>query len=771
MNKKNISIAALLTALPIIPTAAQQSLATDNALTGCRMEIEGSSIPTNAESLFDGDESTIFHLDNATSASMIFTLAQPWYVHGVNLVAGENMDMAPTKVSLYGLDEETGAWKAITRTGSAVSIEMPFANGTVRASAVGKAYATFKVEITAIANSTSLELAELQLMGIPVTDNAISTRENGTYLMPAFAENQDAVDDRDPKTAVTFKNVSKENGLRDAWIQYSFDTPTAIRSYSVTSNRYASRTQRPTEWELLASNDGENWTTLDLRCNEGIFDAEGQISTRPVGEHQQAHIDFAGLADKIHSGLRKNFMRKWGNGQYLIAAWNPDPDKMDYGYNYWWMAHAIDAYIDAYARSGNRTYQTSANSIRTGMYTAYDAGRQDLWNSFYDDMEWMNLACIRGYENFTSGRDKWLEEAKQLFDWIWVGWNDEDGGGIRWNSGTGTGKNSCSNAPAIIGAAKLYQITGEQEYLDKAKMIFDWMLTHSRFDDGFIKDSPHNDNRGWTFSYNQGTWVGGLLELYRITKEQKYYDIAVDLMDKSLFETWFSPDGIMRESGVGDGGMFKGIYIRYITNWVLSGFLDPERQYRYAQYLVENARSLYNCALRKPELKIMPDWKHRSERNEWGDNGGQDGKYFSSNLLSGLFLFESVDMLRRAGLTDDNYAVINPAAGKPYRHYRINFIDNNGASDLQVAGFALYDTTSSGLETIATDDMAKPEITVENGTIYVTGDADTTVEVYSTDGTCVHRSAAGEISGNFQHGIYVVRAVSASSVTVTKVAL
>ena len=771
MNKTNIHIAALLATVSVAPAAAQQVLATDNALAGCKMEIEGAQMPVTAENLFDGDDTTIFHLDNATEASMIFTLRQPWYVQGVNLVAGDNLEMAPAKVSIYGLDEEAGTWKAITRTNTAVSIQTPFTGEVARALSIGKAYNTIKVEVTAISNSTSLELAELQILGIPVTDQAISTQENGKFIMPAFAENQDAIDNRDPKTAVTLRNGSGESGLNDVWIQYSFNTPTAIRSYSVTSNRYASRAQRPTEWELLASDDGENWTTLDVRCNEGIFESEGYISTRPIGEDQLAHIDFAKLADEIHSGIRKNFMRKWGKGQYLIAAWNPDPSKIDYGYNYWWMAHAIDAYIDAYARTENRTYQNSANSIRTGMYTAYDAGRQDLWNSFYDDMEWMNLACIRGYENFTTGRDKWLEEAKQLFDWIWVGWNDDDGGGIRWNSGDGTSKNSCSNAPAIIGAAKLYQITGEQQYLDKAIMIFDWMLTHSRFDDGFIKDSPHNDNRGWTFSYNQGTWVGGLLELYRITKDQKYYDIAVDLMDKSLFETWFSPDGIMRESGVGDGGMFKGIYIRYITNWVLSGFLDPERQYRYAQYLVENARSLYNCALIRPELKIMPDWKHRSERNEWGDNGGQDGKYFSSNLLSGLFLFESVDMLRRAGLTDENYTVINPAAGKPYRHYRINFLDNNGSSDLQVSGFALYNTTTSGINTTISDSTARPEITVENGRITVTGDSDMTVEVFSTSGTCLYRGCAGDIGQDFPHGIYVVRTTSANSSAVTKVAL
>ena len=126
MNKTNIHIAALLATVSVAPAAAQQVLATDNALAGCKMEIEGAQMPVTAENLFDGDDTTIFHLDNATEASMIFTLRQPWYVQGVNLVAGDNLEMAPAKVSIYGLDEEAGTWKAITRTNTAVSIQTPY---------------------------------------------------------------------------------------------------------------------------------------------------------------------------------------------------------------------------------------------------------------------------------------------------------------------------------------------------------------------------------------------------------------------------------------------------------------------------------------------------------------------------------------------------------------------------------------------------------------------------------------------------------------------
>ncbi len=488
-----------------------------------------------------------------------------------------------------------------------------------------------------------------------------------------------------------FAEVKNGDSIDDVWIQYSFDKPQTISAYSLSASPTAKASMRPAAWELLASDDGANWVTLDLRCNDDGCQIDSVTSVRSLSA-QNGGIDFADISDRLFLLTDTAFLRPYADGKYLIHSWHPDESKHDLSYNYWWMAHAIDAYIDAYQRTADDRYRIIANDIKTGMYTAYDSTRQDLWNSYFDDMEWMNLACIRAFESFPDS-SRWLSEAVQLFDWIWQGWNYDNGseGGIRWNSEDGTGKNSCSNAPAIIGATKLYRITGQKQYLDKAVMIFDWMLTHSRFDDGFIKDSPGNDNRGWTFTYNQGTWIGGLLELYRATNDPKYRDIAVDLIDRCLFSPWYSPQGILRESGWADGGMFKGIFIRYLTDWILSGYLDSDRQYRYAQYVVENARSLCNCALQLPNLKVMPDWKHLSDCPDGKENGRPDGYYCATNLLSGIFLLESADKMRRAGLTDADYNVKNPFLERPYRHYRIKFIDTNGSDSLSIGRFTLYE--------------------------------------------------------------------------------
>ena len=773
MNTKLLSAAVLSCLTGFVAAHAQQVLATDNALTGARIEIDGiASLPAEISNLIDGDFTSVCRIDNVENVSFIFDLDRPWNVSGLNVVAGSDLALATGKITLYAYSEDQAKWNALGRS-SNFKPSFPYTGTVSKATTSGgvyKEYSRYKIEITGITGS-ALELGEIQLLGMAESDKPLSTEANGSFSTPSKAKTPEALNDRNPKTAVEFTGVRNTNGLDDAWIQYSFDEPTAIGAYSLTTNAVSQETMRPSSWELLASDNGSDWVTLDVRCNADNFAVDTYMTTRSLTD-QNGGIDFAAISDKLFDLAESDFLYKYGNGKYLIHSWHADASKIDRGYNYWWMAHAIDAYIDAYARTGKSKFQTTANSIKVGMYTAYDAGRQDLWNSYYDDMEWMNLACIRAYENFPRS-NVWLSEAKQLFDWIWQGWNYDDGseGGIRWNSGSGTGKNSCSNAPAMIGAAKLYQLTGEEEYLDKAVMIFDWMLTHSRFDDGFIKDAPGNNDRGWTFTYNQGTWIGGLLELYRITQEQKYYDIAVDLLDKCLFNRWYSPEGILREAGWADGGMFKGILIRYITNWVLSGYLDSERQYRYAQYLIENARSFYNCALQLPNLKVLPDWKHRTDRVGNGENGRPDGYYCSSNLLSGIFLLESADMLRRAGLTDDNYNVVNPAVGKPYRHYRIKFTDTHGSQDLKVAGFSLYEKAShSGVETVAAAESA-PVVSVSCGRIEITGTDNALIEVYSTDGILRHSATGTAVETSLPAGIYLVRVTTPAGTTVTKLAL
>lgn len=626
-----------------ITAYAQQTMYESNLLSRARF---AAGNVDSAEALTDGNDMTTARLRGDRSVEYRFD--NPVVVTGVNILAADNLGLAPAAVSMYARNSDAENWTPVI-VNAATDYLLPYTNAVVAADNEAP-YKFFKIVVDKVADGgDAASVAELQLLG----------RNPAAAIYPAKTET----------VAATMEPVDLGvigDHTRVAILNYNLDSPLVVNGYTLGACALTDGTSQPVAWEFQASNDGENWLTLDMQSNMPVV-PPGNSAIEYRFDRIGRNIDFTDALDRIHDMADKKFYRDYTDGKYLIHAWNSDSARINRGYNYWWMAHAVDAYVDAYRRTGNPVYENHAREIRKGMYIAYDASRRDLWNSFFDDMDWMCLACLRASETLSEAPDEWLGEARQLFDWIWdEGW-DPTTGGILWthNSAKGTvdSKNSCSNAPSMLCAALLYQRTGDTQYLEKAEKIYDFMVAHNLFADGFVKDSPAQDNRGWAFTYNQGTWAGGLLELYKATGRQEYYDRAVDLIDKSIDSRWYSPAGIMRESGKDDGGLFKGIFIRYITDWVLSGLLDSERRMRYAAYLVNNARSLYLGALVKPSMTIMANWQDRSEAHL--------ADYHASVVLSGLFLLESIERLREAGLLAADYSLVNPNRGKPYSRYRL----------------------------------------------------------------------------------------------------
>lgn len=702
MNHKKflapLSVAMALSS--VAPTFAQKTMTESNLLTKAEVSVLNGTIDDSSR-LCDGDDRTQATLGGG-DVTLVCRFKQPTTIGAINIIAGDDLKAVPSKVMIYVRNSDDDNWAQLGR-GSSLKFDYTCTNSLVRTQ-TATAYRQFRLDFSG-ASSSSMKLAEVQMIGYNPDLNILSTADNGTYSTASGATAYDGLKGEKSVTKVNRNLGIQGDNSWEAWMQYEFDRPTAISGYTLGGKTYSLRANLPTVWQLQASNDGTEWVTLDTRARAFRAEAENYAEEYGLGQ-SGINYDFAATAEQVHRMVEKKFYANYGNGSFWVAFANSNGTQ-DRGYNYWWMAHVVEAYVDAYRRTQSRSYSQRASSIKTGMYTAYDAGRQDLWNSYYDDMEWMCIACLHASKVFTTSSATWLKEATQLFDWIWEGW-DESTGGILWNNvsqrGTVNSKNSCSNGPAMIAAALLYQETGERQYLDKAVKIFDFMQKYNLFDDGFVKDSPGQNDRGWAFTYNQGTWVGGCLELYKITGDKKYYDIAIDLLDKCTGSSWYSPQGILREGdgfGDGDGGMFKGIFVRYLTEWVLSGLLDEERQVKYTSYLLENARSLYNAALIKPDMTIMANWVDRGMATS--------GKYCSAVVLSGLFLLEGVDRLKQEGYINEDYSVNNPFVGEEYTYYRICATENCGGGAVEFDSFALLgdqDNEDNAVGTIEAEDAA-----------------------------------------------------------------
>lgn len=337
--------------------------------------------------------------------------------------------------------------------------------------------------------------------------------------------------------------------------------------------------------------------------------------------------------DVARSGSDALISSFWNNGGNYFNTDNSG----NTGFQYWPNAHGLDVLIDAYLRSNDATYRSYFDKWFLGV----KARNGNSWyNDYYDDMEWNALALLRAYQ--TTGDTRYKEAVLQLWDFIKVGWNDNAGGGITWKKGMEYSKNACSNGPAAILAARLYQEFGNEEDLQWAVDIYSWLkstLVNSA--NGMVYDNIDSRTgiikKEWVFTYNQGTYIGAAVELHKIFNEKSYLNDAVLAADYTISS--LVDNSILKSEGTGDGGLFKGIFVRYFTQLILQERLDAPVQKRYLQFLELNAETLWTQGTNKQAILFGPNW-----RTKPGVSNGL------TEQLSGCMLMEAAALLEKEEL-------------------------------------------------------------------------------------------------------------------------
>ncbi|WP_379131837.1 glycoside hydrolase family 76 protein [Paenibacillus sp. sgz500958] len=274
-------------------------------------------------------------------------------------------------------------------------------------------------------------------------------------------------------------------------------------------------------------------------------------------------------------------------------------------FHYWWMAHAVDVLVDGLLRSREGHYTERLAAIHEGLLRR----NSGVWpNELYDDMEWMALAWLRAYH--ATGRELYKETAFTLWEDIKTGWNSQMGGGIAWQKSQLDYKNTPANAPAVILASRLYQSFGDEEDLKWAHKLFNWQKEHLVDPvTGFVWDGMNRAGDGlidkdWKYTYNQGVYIGAAVEMYRITKDLNYLEDARRTFAAAVRELTAHHLGILPDEGTGDGGLFKGILVRYAAELVKA---DPAAAESEA-FLRRNAERLWESGRLAEDVLFGTDW-------------------------------------------------------------------------------------------------------------------------------------------------------------------
>ena len=357
------------------------------------------------------------------------------------------------------------------------------------------------------------------------------------------------------------------------------------------------------------------------------------VKTDPV-------IDWTATADSCTFVLVEQFMNK-EKGTF----WKSPKNVSGGSYNiYWQQAHAMDVVVYSYERIKNKnpelanTYEHYFRLWLENKANNYNHDENDetgFLNSFTDDMCWICLTLIHMSE--ATGDDTYVNMAKTVYDThiITRARTDAKGTGLPWKSNDG-GRNACTNSPGCLVAAKLYRKYGAENYLNDAKMLYDYIAKNLLKGDGRVEEPP--------LTYTQGTFGEACRQLYHITQERQYMRKAEEAINYTMTSNRCLQNWILRDEGTSmDGSIFKAVFIPYAVNLALDEKASDYVRKRIVLFLQDNATVLWKNLDRNlyPEMYCNYYWGKVFPSDDIASMGAQTS---GASLMEGVVRLEAVQV-------------------------------------------------------------------------------------------------------------------------------
>jgi uncharacterized protein YyaL (SSP411 family) len=168
---------------------------------------------------------------------------------------------------------------------------------------------------------------------------------------------------------------------------------------------------------------------------------------------------------------------------------------------------------------------------------------------YYDDNAWFVIALVEAYEH--TGNHEYLEKAERTQRYVMSGEDDKLGGGVYWRENERNSKNTCANAPAMLGALRLHRVTKDEKQLADALRLYVWTNETLQDEDGLFWDNLSLNGRldKRKFTYNTAVMIKANVELYNITGDKKYLDEAERVAQAAKLQWVDESTGAIRDGG------------------------------------------------------------------------------------------------------------------------------------------------------------------------------------------------------------------------------
>ena len=219
---------------------------------------------SDASTLID-DDGTTYATISGTNPYWYIETPLPVKVLGYSLVCGNDANLDPQNITLFGYDENGEE----TQISSKAPTFKTRGSRLTYAATTTKLFKRFKLQ-AGETNSEGVRLADFELYGA-----AIAEADETSLLNPSLVE-ASAVALSNTELISRVHDCSRTTNYRAAFtepvtITYTFDQPVSINTYSITASKNEP-TRDPAGWVLEATNTTltgtDEWTLLDSRSGE-----------------------------------------------------------------------------------------------------------------------------------------------------------------------------------------------------------------------------------------------------------------------------------------------------------------------------------------------------------------------------------------------------------------------------------------------------------------------------------------------------------------------